>query len=59
MDVRQPLSRRRFVGGVAAVVGALGLRRDVELFAQGQTAQFSGGDAEYDAYIKLASNENN
>ena len=25
----------------------------------GQTAQFTGGDAEYDAYVKLASNENN
>ncbi len=30
-----------------------------ELLAQGQTAQFTGGDAEYDAYVKLASNENN
>ena len=26
---------------------------------RGSTAQFSGGDAEYDAYVKLASNENN
>ncbi len=59
MDVRQPLSRRRFVGGVAAAVGALSLRSDAELLAQGQTAQFTGGDAEYDAYVKLASNENN
>ena len=59
MDVRQPFSRRRFVGGVAAAVGALSLRSDAELLAQGQTAQFTGGDAEYDAYVKLASNENN
>ena len=59
MDVRQPFSRRRFVGGVAAAVGALSLRPDGELLAQGQTAQFTGGDAEYDAYVKLASNENN
>lgn len=58
MNVR-PFSRRRFVGGVAAAVGALGLRRDAELFAQGQTAQFTGGGAEYDAFVKLASNENN
>jgi histidinol-phosphate aminotransferase len=59
MDVRQSFSRRRFVGGVAAAVGALSLRSDAELLAQGQTAQFTGGDAEYDAYVKLASNENN
>ena len=59
MNVRQPFSRRRFVGGVAAAVGAMGLRPDAELFAQGQTQQFTGGDAEYDAFVKLASNENN
>jgi len=58
MKVR-PFSRRHFVGGMAAAVGALGLRPDAELFAQGQTPQFTGGDAEYDAYVKLASNENN
>ena len=58
MSVR-PFSRRHFVGGVAAAVGALGLRPGAELFAQGQTAQFTGGEAEYDAYVKLASNENN
>ncbi len=59
MDVRSPFSRRQFVGGVAATIGALSLRREAELLAQGQTAQFAGGDAEYDAYVKLASNENN
>lgn len=58
MDVRHPFSRRRFVGGVAAAFGALGLRPS-GLFAQGQTAQFRGGEAEYDAFAKLASNENN
>jgi histidinol-phosphate aminotransferase len=58
MNVRQ-FSRRHFVGGVAATVGALGLRPDAQLLAQGQTAQFTGGDAEYDAFVKLASNENN
>jgi histidinol-phosphate aminotransferase len=59
MDVRHPLSRRRFFGGVAAAMGALGLRPSAGLFAQGQTAQFRGGEAEYDAFAKLASNENN
>jgi histidinol-phosphate aminotransferase len=58
MNVRQ-FSRRHFVGGVAATVGALGLRPDAQLFAQGQTAQFTGGEADYDAFVKLASNENN
>jgi histidinol-phosphate aminotransferase len=58
MSVR-PFSRRHFVGGVAAAVGALGLRPDAGLFAQGQTAQFTGGEVEYDAFVKLASNENN
>ena len=59
MDVRHPLSRRRFFGGVAAAMGVLGLRPTSGLFAQGQTAQFRGGEAEYDAFAKLASNENN
>ena len=58
MNVR-PFSRRHFVGGVAAAVGALSLRPEAPLFAQGQTAQFTGGEAEYDAFVKLASNENN
>ncbi len=58
MDVRHPFSRRRFFGGVAAAVGALGLKPS-SIFAQGQTAQFRGGEAEYDAFAKLASNENN
>jgi histidinol-phosphate aminotransferase len=40
-------------------MGALGLRPSAELFAQGQTAQFRGSDAAYDAFAKLASNENN
>ena len=58
MNVRQ-FSRRRFVGGVAAAAGALSLRPGAELLAQGQTPQFTGGDAEYDTFVKLASNENN
>jgi histidinol-phosphate aminotransferase len=59
MDVRHQLSRRRFFGGVAAAMGVLGLRPTAGLFAQGGTAQFKGNDAEYDAFAKLASNENN
>jgi histidinol-phosphate aminotransferase len=59
MDVRHSLSRRRFFGGVAAAMGVLGLRPSGSLLAQGQTAQFRGSEADYDAYAKLASNENN
>ena len=66
MNVRQPLSRRRFFGGVAATIGAVSLS-NYELFA-GQAAgtqatattqRFGGSDADYDRMIKLASNENN
>jgi histidinol-phosphate aminotransferase len=57
MDVR--LSRRRFFGGVATAMGVLGLRPTSEIFAQGGTAQFTGSDADYDRFAKLASNENN
>src|SRR4030095_13260178 len=59
MNVRHPLSRRRFFGGVAATVGALGLRPASALFAQGGTLQFRGSDAEYVSFVKLARNENN
>jgi hypothetical protein len=58
MTVRQ-FSRRHFVGGVAAAVGAMGLQPDAQLLAQGQTQQFTGSDADYDNFVKLASNENN
>jgi histidinol-phosphate aminotransferase len=58
MNVRHPLSRRGFFGGMAAAVGALGLKPSA-VFGQARTEQFMGGEAQYDAYIKLASNENN
>ncbi|HYE85267.1 MAG TPA: hypothetical protein VEA16_02840, partial [Vicinamibacterales bacterium] len=65
MIVRQPLSRRRFFGGVAATFGAMTLHNS-ELFAQAAgtqatatTQRFGGSDADYDRMIKLASNENN
>lgn len=64
-NVRQPLSRRRFFGGVAATFGAVTLSNS-ELFAQAPgtqatatTQRFGGSDADYDRMIKLASNENN
>jgi histidinol-phosphate aminotransferase len=59
MDVRQPWSRRKFFGGVATAVGALGLRPTLSFGGQVRTEQFSGGEEQYDAFIKLASNENN
>ena len=59
MNVRQPWSRRRFFGGVATAVGALGLRPTLSFGGQVRTEQFTGGEEQYDAFIKLASNENN
>ena len=58
MDVRHPFSRRRFFGGVAAAVGALGIDPKFS-FGQVRTEQFTGGEEQYDAFVKLASNENN
>ena len=60
MDVRQPVSRRRFVGGVATALGVLGLRPEGDLFAQGgQGRRMGPSTEEYDAFAKLANNENN
>lgn len=67
MNVRQPLSRRRFFGGVAATVGAMTVIKPTDLFAQqapgtqatATTQRFAGSDADYDRMVKLASNENN
>ena len=61
MDVRLPVSRRRFVGGIAAALGTLGLRPDVDLFAQGQAAAGAAARRgpsmdEYDAFVKLDNN---
>jgi histidinol-phosphate aminotransferase len=58
--VTQPaVSRRSFVGGVAAAVGSLGVSSPLELLAQGAAAsrQRSPED-EYDGFAKLANNEN-
>lgn len=54
------VSRRTFVGGVAAAVGSLGAGRPLDLLAQGtQGAARQGSEAdEYDGFAKLANNEN-
>ena len=71
MSAKRPLSRRRFVSGLATTIGSLSLASDSELW--GQTAvgaataparsPSASGTAqgrldEYDAFAKLASNEN-
>ena len=67
MTVKNNLSRRQFVGGVAAAIGYAGLGPSVDVFAQnahgaGQAAKakmpLSQAVAEYDAAAKLANNEN-
>jgi len=66
MRVKDSLSRRGFVGGVATTLGALSLRPLDELLAQGVPGRDSQQPGprraptleEYDAYAKLANNEN-
>lgn len=65
MDVREALSRRGFVSGLAAGLTWLGVRPPLELLAQGtaQGAAPGGSRAprtpeEYDGFAKLANNEN-
>ena len=58
------VSRRNFVGGIAAAIGYLGVGPDVDLFAQTQGATGAAPRArgpmdDYDSFAKLASNENN
>jgi histidinol-phosphate aminotransferase len=56
------VSRRNFVGGIAAALGYLGVNPDVDLFAQTQGAappRPRGPLDEYDSLAKLSSNENN
>jgi histidinol-phosphate aminotransferase len=59
------VSRRSFVGGIAAALGYLGVGPEVDLFAQGRGNQAAGGAPraratmdEYDAIAHLSSNEN-
>jgi histidinol-phosphate aminotransferase len=67
MRVKDSVTRRGFVGGVATTLGVLGLKPLDELWAQGvagRGAQQPGGPRqrngveEYDSYAKLANNEN-
>ncbi len=60
------VSRRRFVGGMAAALGYLGTRPSAELWAQGGPAAVAAQRArgpmtpeQYDRVAKLANNENN
>jgi hypothetical protein len=60
------VSRRRFVGGLAATLGYVGTRPSAVLWAQGgpaavaaQRARGPMSAADYDAMVKLSSNENN
>jgi histidinol-phosphate aminotransferase len=60
------VSRRRFVGGLAATLGYVGTRPSAELWAQGgpaavaaQRARGPMSEAAYDAMVKLGNNENN
>jgi histidinol-phosphate aminotransferase len=65
------VSRRRFVGGLAAALGYVSTSPNLDVFAQGRAAgqgrpgQAAAGarasqtEAQYDALAKLASNENN
>jgi histidinol-phosphate aminotransferase len=60
------VSRRRFVGGLAATLGYIGTRPNAELWAQGgpaavaaQRARGPMSAADYDLMVKLGNNENN
>ncbi|MGE0125192.1 MAG: histidinol-phosphate transaminase [Vicinamibacterales bacterium] len=64
MNTLHAVSRRRFVGGLAATLGYVGSRAD--LWAQGgpaavaaQRARGRMSAADYDAMVKLGNNENN
>ena len=63
MSVKTAVSRRQFVGGVAAAIGYAGLGPEVSLFAQSARSArpkltVSEAVAEYEAAAKLANNEN-
>src|ERR671911_2317358 len=62
MNVKTAVSRRGFMGGVAAALGYIGIRPE-EAWAQARAAAPMAprgrmSTAEYDGFAKLASNEN-
>ena len=66
MEEKNAVSRRKFVGGLAAALGYVSTGPNLDVFAQGRAAgQARPGmrrpqtPAEYDALAKLANNENN
>ena len=70
MEDRNAVSRRKFVGGMAAAIGYASTGPNLDLFAQtrggGQGRRAAGpamsaadAEAQYDAMAKLANNENN
>jgi histidinol-phosphate aminotransferase len=62
MVERRSLSRRGFVGGVASALGAIGIAPTAQAWARGtvtfERATALGPEDEYDAFAKLANNEN-
>ena len=58
MDTNRTLSRRGFVGSLAAAIGYLGLGPKSALWAQTRRRRPRPTEAEYDAFAKLSSNEN-
>jgi histidinol-phosphate aminotransferase len=65
MNGKHAVSRRNFVGRVGVALGALTLRPDLDLLAQGRSqapgaapARARVSESEYDALAKLANNEN-
>lgn len=70
MEDRNAVSRRKFVGGLAAAIGYVSTGPNLDVFAQGRAAgqgrRAAGpalspaeAEAQYDAMAKLANNENN
>ena len=68
MEDKNAVSRRKFVGGLAAALGYVSTGPDLDVFAQGRAAgqgRPAGAGrgpqtaAQYDAMAKLANNENN
>jgi histidinol-phosphate aminotransferase len=66
MEEKNAVSRRKFVGGLAAALGYVSTGPNIDVFAQGRgtgqaapAARRQQTPAEYDALAKLANNENN